>query len=106
LETRIEEAHSQVKLQWARLEGDIAKYKEHVGVAVGGHIDEQIHQKLIQYEDVANSFKAFFDRDTLTQVLDGKADMDLIKLLQEQKADQQLVKLLEARLQDQNNKLK
>ena len=42
LEKKIQEAHSQIKLQWVKLDEDISKYKEHIGASVGSHIDEQI----------------------------------------------------------------
>ena len=62
---------------------------------VGNLINEQLESKMRKYEAVTESFKAFFDQDTLSQVLDRKADLELLNLLRDQKADLNFVRRVE-----------
>jgi spore coat polysaccharide biosynthesis protein SpsF (cytidylyltransferase family) len=39
---------------------------------------EITNRKLNQYERVANSFSKFFNQDELSEILDRKADLELI----------------------------
>ena len=50
-------------------------------------IDLQLENKLIKYNKVSQQFQQFFDKDELGQLIDRKADVELINRLNGQKAD-------------------
>lgn len=54
---------------------------------VSYEIDYQLETKLKNYERVAKQFSQFFDEDELGQIIDRKADVELINRLNVQKAD-------------------
>ena len=58
-------------------------------------VELQLSIKMEQYDTVAKSFEAFFNSEELGQIIDRKADLELIRRLQNTKANQVYVKQLE-----------
>ena len=63
-------------------------------------IDLQLENKLMKYNKVSQQFQQFFDKDELGQLIDRKADVELINRLNGQKADNYKVFVLEQVVKD------
>ena len=61
-----------------RQKREVQDFQRNIATEIDGICAEIIKKKLIQYERVANSFAHFFNQDELNQVLDRKADLELI----------------------------
>jgi len=57
---------------------EVQDFQRNIATEIDGICGGIIKKKLIQYDRVANSFQHFFNQDELNQVLDRKADLELI----------------------------
>lgn len=65
------------------------RYRVGVSTEIERLCGDAVDQKLSLYDRVAESFQRFFGQDELQQVLDRKADLELVQRLQDTKATKQ-----------------
>ena len=60
------------------LQDDVTEFKSEIQNHVEQFCTDTISKKLVQYEKVAKSFQKFFNHEELSEILDNKADLELI----------------------------
>ena len=70
------DARREVELEATKTE--VREVRTNLATEIDGVCAQIIKQKLKDYERVVNAFSKFFNEDELNQVLDRKADIELI----------------------------
>ena len=66
---------------------DVEEYNNRLENIVESNIQIQVNNRFEQYDRVTNNFKQFFDQSDLGELLDRKADLELIRRINNVKAD-------------------
>jgi hypothetical protein len=81
-------------------------YKEQMAALIDELCTKITTNKLSQYDRVAKSFTRFFNQDELGQILDKKADLELIQRLQDTKATKVELNYLSSLIDALNGRIK